>query len=205
MMIAFFTAIVSGVFLGVMQSFSTTPLIYAAEVYEVEEAPATTSHAHSSKVAHGHDSAEWSPANATERVSYTFLADVLIAFGHSLLLTSFMLFIFLKFGKPAISWKSGLIIGLGGYASFYVATVIGLPPEIPGSLTADLHARQLWWTLTIVATMIGLSTLYLAPKAFKVAGLLCIILPHIIGAPHPEAQGFLNQNSSGKKGTLPFF
>jgi cobalt transporter subunit CbtA len=196
MMIAFFTAIVSGVFLGIMQSFSTTPLIYAAEVYEVEEAPATISDAHSSDATHGHDNTEWGPANATERVSYTFIADVFIAFGHSLLLTSFMLFIFLKFGKPAISWKSGLIIGLGGYASFYIATVIGLPPEIPGTLAADLHTRQLWWTLTIIATIIGLSTLYFAPKTFKIAGILFIILPHIIGAPHPEAQGFLNQNSS---------
>lgn len=193
--IAFLTAIISGVFLGIMQSFSTTPIIYSAEVYEVEQAPAATNHAHSADIAHGHDKAEWQPANEAERISYTFIADVLIAFGHSLLLTSFMLFIFLKFGKPSISWKSGLLIGLGGYASFYMATVIGLPPEVPGSITADLHARQLWWTLTIVGTVIGLSTLYLAPKAFKVVGLVFIVLPHIIGAPHPETQDVLNQNS----------
>ncbi|RTZ64144.1 MAG: hypothetical protein DSZ29_05885 [Aquificaceae bacterium] len=194
--IAFLSAIVSGVFLGVMQSFSTTPIIYSAEVYEVEETTTTAHHDNASNVAHEHDKAEWEPANRTERVGYTFLADILIAFGHSLLLTSFMLFVFLKFRKPEVSWKSGLIIGLGGYVSFYVATAIGLPPEIPGTLAADLHARQLWWTLTIVATIIGLSTLYFAPKTFKVMGLLLIVLPHIIGAPHPEVDGFLNQESS---------
>ncbi len=194
--IAFLTAIISGVFLGLMQSFSTTPIIYSAEVYEVEEVPIIKNYVHSSDITHEHKETEWEPATTTERVSYTFLANVLIAFGHSLLLTSFMLFIFLKFGKPEISWKSGIVIGLGGYTSFYIATVIGLSPEVPGTIAADLQERQLWWTLTIIGTVIGLSILYLAPKILKIFGLIFIVLPHIIGAPHPEIHGFLNQNSS---------
>lgn len=200
---AVFSAIISGVVLGTLQYFSTTPIIYSAEVYEVtKETPAVDAmktsagehgaHAHS----HAVEGTEWGPKNETERVSYTFLADVLIAFGHSLLLTSFLALVFLKFGKPDISWRSGLIIGLGGYLSFYVATVIGLPPEVPGTVAADLPLRQVWWILTIVFTILGLSVLYLAPAFFKVIGLVFIVLPHLLGAPQPELHGFLNQEKS---------
>jgi cobalt transporter subunit CbtA len=196
MLTSFFSAIIAGLLLGTLQSFSTTPIIYSAENYEVaKEAPVTTvTHDHATH-SHADSGTEWVPKDDNERMSYTFLADILIAFGHSLLLTSFLALIFLKFRKPNISWRSGLIIGLGGYLSFYVATVIGLPPEVPGSIVADLHARQLWWTLTIIATIIGLSILYLAPFLFKIVGLIFIVLPHILGAPHPEITGFLNQDT----------
>ena len=204
---AFFAAIISGLLFGVMQSYATSPIIYSAEKYEVAAMPVaptstTDAHEHANTTAHGHENSghhnasEWSPATATERVSYTFLADVLIAFGHSLLLSSFMFLLFLKFGKPEISWRSGVIMGLGGYLSFYLATVMGLPPEVPGTIVADLEARQLWWTLTIMATIIGLSVLYLAPNALKVAGVALLLLPHIIGAPHPEVHGFLNPDAA---------
>ena len=199
MFTAFLSAVISGLLLGTLQSFSTTPIIYSAEKYEVTEEKALVADAYEHKTsAHSHadKASQWGPKEGTERVSYTFLADVLIAFGHSLLLTSFLALIFLKFRKPEISWRSGLIIGLGGYLSFYLATIIGLPPEVPGTVAADLHARQIWWTLTIVMTIIGLSTLYLAPNTFKITGLIFIALPHLIGAPHPEIHGFLNQDNS---------
>ena len=192
---AFFTALIAGVLLGTMQSFSTSKIIYSAEKYEVDKA-VSEHHSHASPEAHSHSNEEWSPEDGAERVGFTVFADILIAFGHSLLLTSFMALIFLKFGRPEISWKSGLIIGIGGFLSFYLATIIGLPPEVPGTVTADLHARQIWWTLTIIMTIIGLSVLYLAPTASKLLGLALIAIPHIIGAPHPETHGFLNQDPS---------
>jgi cobalt transporter subunit CbtA len=193
---AFFSAIIAGILLGIMQSYATSPIIYSAEKYEVTEAPAAHAHSPASTSAHSHAASTWEPASTTERVAYTYLADILIAFGHSLLLTSFMLLLWLKFEKPEISWRSGLIIGLGGYISFYLATVIGLPPEVPGSIGADLHARQLWWTLTIMASILGLSILYLASNSFKVIGIAFLLLPHLIGAPHPEVQGFVNSDTA---------
>jgi cobalt transporter subunit CbtA len=196
---AVFAAIISGLVLGMLQYISTTPIIYSAEVYEVaEETLAVPPSAAHGEAAHSHAAGvtEWEPKNETQRVGYTFFADILIAFGHSLLLTSFLALVFLKFGKPEISWRSGLIIGLGGYLSFYVATVIGLPPEVPGTVVANLELRQGWWTLTIVMTIAGLSFLYLAPPFFKVIGLVFIVLPHVFGAPQPELHGFLNQETS---------
>ena len=197
---ALITAVISGTVLSILQSFTTVPIIYNAEQYEVPEseignAPTTAmkpdTHSHN----HGDTSTEeWAPADGTERIAYTFFADILIAFGHSLLLTSFMALMFLKFKRPTINLKTGLVIGLGGYLSFYAATIVGLSPEIPGMIAADLHARQIWWTLTIVATVIGLSILYLASGASKATGLILIAIPHIIGAPHPEVAGFFNQD-----------
>jgi cobalt transporter subunit CbtA len=204
---ALITAVIAGLTLGVLQSLSTVPVIYSAEQYEVaEDQPVAANphsheaseHAHQAASAHSHgdgdEKAEWAPKDGVERVSYTFVADILIAFGHGLLLLSFMALLYLKFGKPEISWKSGLLMGLGGYLSFYVATVLGLPPEVPGTIAANLHDRQIWWTLTIIASIAGLSTLYLAPGAFKLIGLVFIVLPHLIGAPQPQTPGFINQN-----------
>jgi len=191
--VAFFSALISGLLLGAMQSISTSPLIYSAEAYEVVENPsATYKHEHK----HEHDENKWAPKDGAERTAYTYLADILIAFGHSLLLTSFMALIFLKFTKTVISWRLGLIIGLGGYLSFYFATIIGLPPEVPGTLAADLQARQVWWTLTVIATAVGLSTLYFSPKQFKIIGILLLLAPHLIGAPHLKIHSFLNNEAN---------
>ena len=199
-LIALIVAVISGTVLSILQAFTTVPIIYNAEQYEVPEpekeatpATAMTPDTHS----HNHDYAstkEWAPADGAERITYTFFADILIAFGHSLLLTSFMALMFLRFKRPTIDLKTGLVVGLGGYLSFYTATIVGLSPEIPGMIAADLHARQIWWTLTVVATVIGLSTLYLASGVSKAIGLILIAIPHIIGAPHPEVTGFLNQD-----------
>ncbi|MCK5902467.1 MAG: CbtA family protein [Cocleimonas sp.] len=187
--IAFFSALIAGLFLGSLQFLATSKIIYAAEQYEVEEAVATlvANDGH----AHQHSNTVWEPKAGTERIAYTFLADVLIAFGHGLLLVSFMVFMLLKFSKPALSWRSGFVVGFGGYLSFYLATVIGLPPEVPGTVAADLEARQLWWALTVIATLVGLTLLYLAPMKFKLLGILALLLPHLIGAPQPELHGYL--------------
>ena len=92
--------------------------------------------------------------------------------------------------------ESGTVVGLGGYLSFYLATAVGLPPEVPGTLAADLTERQTWWVLTVIAMIIGLSVLYLASIPFKIVGLVLVALPHIIGAPHPEISGFLSQDAA---------
>jgi len=196
MITALVSAVISGLVLGTLQSFSTVPIIYGAEAYEVAEL-APQSHAldeHSHSHSHNAEAPEWSPIEGVERVSYTFIADILIAFGHSLLLISFMALLFLKFGKPKMSLKSGLLVGFGGYLAFFVATSLGLPPEVPGTISANLHDRQIWWLLTIVASIAGLTTLYLASGALKILGLALIVAPHLIGAPIPEVHGFLNQD-----------
>lgn len=191
--VACLSALIAGVVLGLLQSFSSSEIIFAAEKYEVSASlgESSSQHEHAGSESHGHEG-QWKPADGIERLAYTFISDIFIAFGHSLLLISFMLLVFFKYGKPEITWRSGMIIGIAGYLSFYLATTMGLAPEIPGTITANLQARQIWWVLTVMATATGLMVIYLAANGFKLVGLLLIALPHIFGAPQPLDPGFLN-------------
>ncbi len=84
----------------------------------------------------------------------------------------------------------GVLWGAGGYVAFSLAPSLGLPPELPGTFTADLAARQLWWLGTAVASACGLALLVLARSTpLKLLGGFSLALPHLIGAPHPPAIG----------------
>ena len=69
-----------------------------------------------------------------------------------------------------------------------LAPSIGLPPGVPGMPEAALEARQLWWLLTVVATAAGLYlVIRLRVWYGALLGALCLVLPHLIGAPAPVA------------------
>lgn len=78
----------------------------------------------------------------------------------------------------------GMLWGIGGYFAFQLAPAMGLAPELPGSVAADLGARQVWWWATAGFTALGLLSLGYGRKAwvFVLAG-AALALPHVIGAP----------------------
>lgn len=86
-----------------------------------------------------------------------------------------------------VDGRDGLIWGLAGYAAFQLAPAMGLPPELPGSVAADLSDRQIWYFGTVVATGAALALL-----AFKrgivpvIAAAALLAAPHVIGAPRPD-------------------
>ena len=183
----FLTAIVY----TLVQAVTVTPLILEAERYE----QATPSlHSHSSAVAtprllvrdddaaaHG-DRAMWAPEDGMARLFYTFLANLVIGAGFGLVLVAGMA---LR-GRP-VDTRTGLIWGLAGFAAFTLAPALGLPPEVPGAAAADLTARQVWWASTVAATAAGLALLAFAENfALKALGIIALVAPHVIGAPHPE-------------------
>jgi cobalt transporter subunit CbtA len=92
------------------------------------------------------------------------------------------------FGKK-ITLREGLLWGLGGFVAFQLAPAMGLEPDLPGTMAADLAARQLWWWGTAIATIAGLGLIGYG-KGLPAYGLavLLIALPHIIGA--PELDGY---------------
>jgi cobalt transporter subunit CbtA len=77
--------------------------------------------------------------------------------------------------------------GLAGFAVFTLAPGLGLPPELPGVPSAPLLSRQIWWVLAAATTAGGLGLVFLRRSVpASIAGLILIVLPHIIGAPELE-------------------
>lgn len=194
---ALVAGIVGGIATAVLQHFTTTPLIIEAEKYE-GGAPGAAAPASLDSVtfggarlilAHtGHEHAEgeeegWAPADGIERTLYTSVATIGTAFGFALILLSAMIL-----ANARITARTGLLWGIAGFAAAGLAPALGLAPELPGSAAADLGARQLWWLGTTVATAGGLWLVLRVSSLPAIgAGIVLMILPHLVGAPHPEA------------------
>ena len=92
--------------------------------------------------------------------------------------------------RGSADWRAGLLWGAAGYAVFFVAPSLGLPPELPGSLPGPLLDRQIWWLGTVACSAAGLWLAAFGRGAtWRIAGLALIALPHLIGAPRPVALG----------------
>ena len=178
-MVALLAGSVSGVFLAVIQHYTIVPMILEAETYEV--AGNHGGHVHTAEA-----SAEmaWAPDDGYERTFFTSINIVFIGIGFGLLLTaSYAL-------CRSITWRSGLLWGAAGFAAFHLAPAIGLPPELPGDAAAGVGVRQVWWLLTVGATVVGLWVVVFRPLSYqKILGLALIVLPHVFGAPQPEVHG----------------
>lgn len=185
--VALAAGILAGLCVALLQSVTTTPLILAAEAFET--APAAEAHAHGQGTeaaagpAHDHGGAEWAPADGLPRTLYTSLGTIGTTFGFALVLLSAMLL-----AGARITPRSGLVWGCAAFVCTGLAPALGLAPELPGSAAAELAARQYWWAGTALATAAGLWLALRSPHpAAIVAGVALIALPHLIGAPHPEA------------------
>ena len=172
----FVPAIVAGLLAGlvvsVVQAAKLWPLIAAAEVYEAPTAD--------------HAAQSWEPEPGLERGAATVLANVVIATGFGLLLsTGFALRQMLT--GVAAGAREGLLWGIAGFACFALAPSLGLPPQLPGSAAADLLTRQSWWLGTAMATAAGIAAIAFAHRArWRALGVCLLVLPHLIGAPSPS-------------------
>lgn len=86
-----------------------------------------------------------------------------------------------------ITPKQGIIWGLAGFIAVQLAPAIGLPPVLPGTIGADVDARQAWWLGTIVASVIGLWVLAFGRGIIALGGVALLAAPHLIGAPTLDA------------------
>jgi cobalt transporter subunit CbtA len=173
--------LLSGIFAAAAHQIGTVPLILEAEAYEAAaQHPATEAHAHPAAAAPA-DNTGWAPENATERAAYTLAADLLTAIGFALLLAAGF-----TLRGAAVSWREGLFWGLAGFATFTVAPGLGLPPELPGTESAALVARQLWWLATAVSTGSALALFAFTTRPrYAILAAILIVLPHLYGAPLP--------------------
>lgn len=145
-----------------------------------EAAPATEADGH----AHEHDAAE--EGGAFTRNASTSLFFGLEYVGYALiLLAGFGLAE--VYGK-VITLREGLLWGIAGYAAFQLAPAMGLEPELPGTMAADLAARQIWWLGAAICTAAGLGLLGYGRGVAAVVGAIALLaLPHLIGAPELES------------------
>ena len=205
----FFVVVLSGAMAGLfsaaVQQWRVVPLILEAELYEdVEHSHAEHTHEETTTLSQtatqdqaapqnseispnfeveiSPDDAEpWAPADGVERMAYTVLATTLVGLGFAFLLAAVSLFT-----NIPITPKNGLFWGLGGFFTFSLMPAIGLPPELPGMVAAELGARQVWWSLTAMATLASILAVVKLPKFIGLGvGLVLIILPHLVGAPPP--------------------
>lgn len=136
---------------------------------------------------HHHDAAEWQPADGLQRTLFTLASNIVMGFAYALLLTG----VYVAWRRPT-GITQGLLFGLAGFAVFFAAPGIGLPPELPGTAAAELSARQQWWIGTAAATAIGLALLFMQKNiALRGIGVAAIIAPHLLGAPQPELHSSL--------------
>jgi len=208
---AIIVGIFSGLFYGLFQQTMISPIIYGAEEYEISEDVG---------IVHSHNSAEatnatdavatatpvaetttvadeseevWAPANGVERILYTLGADILVGIAFAMVMVSLMTLHNFGSSKPKITVLSGALWGVAAMASLFIApSLFGLHPEVPGTVAAELINRQAWWGFCVLATIAGIAALYYMPMKYKFLGIIAILLPHIIGAPMPETNGFAN-------------
>jgi len=176
LLVALAAGLLAGLVSWALHEIGTTPIILKAETYEQGAAPAS-----GDGTAHGHGADGWPRSLAT------LGADLVIGIGYGALLVAGFTF----FGGR-VDWRKGLLWGLGGFLAFALAPSIGLPPELPGAAAAPLLARQAWWLLTAASTLLGLGAIFLVRKRIAIpVGVALIVLPHLMGAPKPEAAGGL--------------
>lgn len=164
----------AGVLLTGLQTFKVYPLIFAAETFEKADQGTTETSGAAA------EAEEWMPADGGERLYYSLQSNVLVGIAMGLVLAAIFAV------RGVTDWKRGVMWGLGGFIAVNLAPAFGLPPELPGMPAADLLARQLWWWGTVAATAGGLALIFLGSDTlWRIAGIVLIVAPHIVGAPHP--------------------
>ena len=181
-----FTGLLAALLLTLLQSFWVAPLILQAETWEKPAAVQAHEHAEGTSAGHVHDAEAWEPENGWQRVLSTTGGNLVVAVGFALMLAALY-----TLRAPA-SAREGVLWGLAGYAVFVVAPTLGLPPELPGTVAADLTQRQIWWVSTAASTAVGLALMVFARHwLLKALGALILVVPHLVGAPQPAVHSAL--------------
>jgi len=205
---ALIAGVLAGLVAAVLQQAVTVPLVVAAEAFEGGGAPAghgdghdhgdhdhgshdhgTDGHGTAAPAGDGHGGHDhgdgWMPQDGVERIFYTSLMTVLIGLGYA-----FVLVALIAFSGRRMTARRGVLWGVAGFVTTALAPGLGLPPELPGMLAAEVQARQIWWFLTVVLTGLGLWLIFLSERQVLIGvGIIALIIPHVIGAPHPHHAG----------------
>ena len=178
-----------------IQRWQATPLILAAEVYEEQKVQVPTpadvmaapAHAEAAATEHVHEhgaAKEWEPENGVERIGWTWVANVLHAFSMALLVFAVMGVWLYRRGTQLASQPLACLVAAAGGISFNLWPSLGLHAEVPGMEAAPLHARQLWWLLSVGSAVLACVVVGFARGAWRwIAAVALLALPFVVGAP----------------------
>jgi cobalt transporter subunit CbtA len=162
----------AGLALFAIQHVMVIPLIQSAETYEAAAQQFNPGMIHPDE--------GWQPADGWQRTSLTALTTILSGIGFASLL-----FGTVSLTENRLDARRGALWGFAAFICFNLAPALGLPPQPPGTAVAGIVQRQVWWIGTVIATAVGLWWLVGAKRVWplRIAGAICLVLPHLIGAP----------------------
>ncbi len=177
---ALFAGLAAGIIVAAMTVFMLVPTILEAELYETGQL-----------IHFGDVNAAMPDIEAEQdwaRNGLTALYAATIYIGFAFVMVAAMAFAQEK--GVQITVRSGILWGLAGYAAFQLSPAMGIAPELPGMIAAELVPRQIWFVGTVVATLVGIGAVVFGKNWLHWGiGLVILAIPHIIGAPHPEVFG----------------
>lgn len=192
---ALFAGLAAGLIAALLQLGFVVPIIQEAELYETGQRVHFGAAAPEELIAApvGDTDGAETPARGTG--GFDWQRNMLTLAMNLIAYTAFALLLL-----PAIilaerrglrqGWRGGLAWGAAGFAVFALAPAAGLPPELPGSVAAEVAPRQIWWAFTALTTAGALALIMLGRGGrAAVAGAALLLLPHFIGAPEPFGYG----------------
>lgn len=177
---ALFAGLTAGVLAAMLQFAFVIPFLLEGELYEtgarIHFAVDGSTQSEASAPALGFDLQRHGLTVAMNMVAYSGFGLLMVA-GFALAE---------RYGHK-VTARQGLLWGLAGFIAVQLAPAAGLPPELPGTIGAEIFPRQMWWSSTVAATVAGLAFLaYGRGPLFILCGVVLLITPHLIGAPHTD-------------------
>ncbi len=202
---------VAGLIAALLQLWLVQPVLLHAELYESGElthVAAASGHHHGEDQGHDHAHGHANEGGTgTDDATPTVTADhaapghggfqidpprdglsilfsILLYAGYGLLMLAVVLFTMSRGRQFAL--RDGILWGIAGFLAVQFIPALGLAPELPGMAAADLAARQIWWTGTVIASAAALWLIAFGRNwAAWGTAIALLLLPQIIGAPAP--------------------
>ena len=177
---ALIAGVAAGVLAAILQFWLVVPLILEGELYEqgarIHFSATGTPQSDAGHVSPWVDPLRHAGTLAMNVVTWTAFAFFLVAG-----------FIMARRVGHEVDARKGAVWGLMAFLAVQLAPSAGLAPELPGTIAADLGARQTWWIGCVAASIAGIALLAFGRGVPAIAGGLALLAaPHIIGAPGVE-------------------
>jgi len=182
-----FAGFATGLIAAALIQLFVTPVLLEAELYETGELVhfGGSDGSGGSDLEHDHDSHVHEEGEGGDRTLLTLGSAIATNIGYAFILVAFMALA--ERSGSVISPRNGILWGIAGFFAIQLMPALGHPPELPGNAAAEISARQIWWALTAIASIIGIACIALGKNwGIWIAGIVILALPQVIGAPHPS-------------------